>query len=604
MTFSQYIQKFANFFRPAASSPLLSIVVVVFNMQREAPRTLFSLSTAYQQGVSEADYEVVVVENGSSKPLAVEELAQFGPNFRYLWIDNASPSPAAAINRGVAQSRAAFVGIMIDGARIATPGVVYLALQSLQRFKRAVVGTVGFHLGPDTQMYSLQHGYNQIAEDELLASIDWRHHGYRLFNISALAGSSPRGWLDTINESNLIFMERMLFNELGGFDERFSLPGGGIVNLDFYRRACDLPNSTLLTLLSEATFHQIHGGVMTNQPATELPKRLQTYDEEHRLIRGTYFEKSSRIPVLFGPIRPEIIPWLHKSCDLIARTREPTPVPSKSEVAIPATMSMSDNADPASLQPGDKHYRAYVGRVENYDVVSALQFNLLTLLGLREQHYLLDLGCGSLRGGRLFIPYLQSGHYFGIEPNEWLIQEGIAHEIGMEQIALKQPCFAHNDDFNLDVFGSDAHFDFILAQSIFSHAGPSQIRHCLASARKALKSSGLLIATFGERTEDQAVDEWVYPGLNFYRWSAFAQYCAEAGLHCRKLDWPHPQQTWFVAAISLQRLEAVAATGVDFLPDDLVLTDMRIQERDAGRISGGFYRVWQARNASLEIKST
>jgi SAM-dependent methyltransferase len=235
--------------------------------------------------------------------------------------------------------------------------------------------------------------------------------------------------------------------------------------------------------------------------------------------------------------------------------------------------------------------------VENYDVVSALQFSLLTLLGLREHHQLLDVGCGSLRGGRLFIPYLQPGHYFGIEPNAWLIREGIAHEIGADLIALKQPRFAHNDDFNLAVF--DTRFDFILAQSIFSHAGPTQIRHGLASAHRALKPGGLLVATFGERLADEAVDEWVYPGLNFYRWSSLAGFCAEAGWHCRKLDWPHPQQTWFAAAIDLRRLEALAETGVDFLPDERVLTDRRVQERDAGR-RPGFYRVWRAQGVGRE----
>ncbi|MCB0131210.1 MAG: hypothetical protein KDD78_10185, partial [Caldilineaceae bacterium] len=129
-------------------------------------------------------------------------------------------------------------------------------------------------------------------------------------------GSSPTGWLGRINESNLIFLSRVLFNELGGFDERFSSPGGGIVNLDFYRRACDLPNSTLITLLSEATFHQVHGGAMANQPASELPQRLQACNEEHRRIRGAYFENSLQVPLLFGPIRPEIIPWLQKALDL------------------------------------------------------------------------------------------------------------------------------------------------------------------------------------------------------------------------------------------------------------------------------------------------
>lgn len=578
---------------PTPRTPHLSIIVVVYNMRREAPRTLHSLSPAYQLGVRGDDYEVIVVENGSTEPLKPEDIAQFGANFRYLWIDNASPSPAGAINRGVALSKAPFVGIMIDGARMATPGVIALAMQCLGRFERAVVGTVGFHLGPDVQMQSIGHGYNQAVEDELLASIDWRNQGYRLFEIGALAGSSPKGWLGSLNESNLIFLSRALFDELGGFDEQFNLPGGGLVNLDFYRRACELPNSLLITLLGEATFHQVHGGAITNQPAAELPQRLRTYGEDYQRIRGFYHESPTRPPLLFGHARPEIIPWLHKAGDFEIRSRSQTSiVPQPGEVIPPPAIMAADDANPDGLQPGDRHYRAYVGRVENYDVVSALQFNLLTLLGLREQHQLLDVGCGSLRGGRLFIPYLRPGHYFGIEPNAWLIQEGIAHEIGAELVALKQPRFAHNDDFNLDVF--DTGFDFILAQSIFSHAGPTQIRCGLASACGVLKPWGLLVATFGERIKDEARDEWVYPGLNFYRWSSMAGFCAEAGLHCRKLDWPHPQQTWFAAASDPRRLEALAETGVDFLPDELVLSDIRLQERDAGR-TPGFYRVWRKR---------
>jgi len=598
--FSRFTQRWSGLFKPVQLRPRLSIVVVVFNMRREAPRTLFTLSPAYQRNVDAADYEVIVVDNGSSEPLTAAEVAQFGPQFHSLRIDQAPPSPAAAINRGVALSKAPFVGIMIDGARMATPGVVAMALQCLQGFERAVVGTVGFHLGPDVQMQSISNGYNTAVEDALLDGIDWRNNGYRLFEISALAGSSPTGWLGTINESNLIFLPRGLFDELGGFDERFSLPGGGIVNLDFYRRACELPNSTLLTLLGEATFHQVHGGAMANQPAAELPQRLRACDEEYRRIQGAYFEKSLRTPLLFGPARPEIMPWLAKGCDLIARSHEQTLISPQMTIAQPSTAIPLGNASPTDLQPGDLHYRAYVGRVENYDVVSALQFNLLAQLGLREHHRLLDLGCGSLRGGRLFIPYLRPEHYFGIEPNQWLIQEGIAQEIGMELIALKRPHFAYNDDFNLGVFGDGCGFDFILAQSIFSHAGPSQIRRCLASARNVLAPSGLLIATFGERIEDHASDEWVYPGLNFYCWPTLARFCTDAGLHCRKLDWPHPQQTWFVAATDLQCLEDITATGVDFLPDELVLTDIRIQERDAGRISGGFYRVWRARKMELK----
>lgn len=63
-------------------------------------------------------------------------------------------------------------------------------------------------------------------------------------------------------------------------------------------------------------------------------------------------------------------------------------------------------------------YREYVGPETEYDLIGAMQFRLLSTLGLRENHKLLDFGCGSLRAGRLFIPYLNPGNYTGVEPNE------------------------------------------------------------------------------------------------------------------------------------------------------------------------------------------
>ena len=92
--------------------------------------------------------------------------------------------------------------------------------------------------------------------------------------------------------------------------------------------------------------------------------------------------------------------------------------------------SEEDNRLGKSLAPGSRHYRAYVGPPTDYDLVGAMQFNLLTNLGLREEHYLLDIGCGSLRAGKLLIPYLVPGRYFGIEPERWLIEEGIDNELG------------------------------------------------------------------------------------------------------------------------------------------------------------------------------
>lgn len=73
-------------------------------------------------------------------------------------------------------------------------------------------------------------------------------------------------------------------------------------------------------------------------------------------------------------------------------------------------------------------------------------FSLLYFLGLREYHYLLDIGCGSLRAGRFFIMYLKIGHYFGIDPEKWLIEEAIRKELGIDLIRIKKPTFSYDEN--------------------------------------------------------------------------------------------------------------------------------------------------------------
>lgn len=293
--------------------PRLSIVVIIYNMQREAPRTLFSLSDEFQRDVDPGDYEVIVVDNGSTEPLDPSHMPW--PNFRYCPVADANPSPAAAINYGVSLSDANAIGIMIDGARIASPGAIALALDTLTRFERPIVSTLGFHLGPDLQCRSIEAGYDRDTEDALLRSIQWRHNGYRLFEISAFADSSRFGWIGGVAESNLLFMPTQMFEELGGFEERFDIPGGGLVNLDFYRRACELRDSTLVQLLSEATFHQVHGGEMANQTMAEVGRRLVRYGKQYREIRGADYEKPDRPALIYGPMRPEVVNTMRQACE-------------------------------------------------------------------------------------------------------------------------------------------------------------------------------------------------------------------------------------------------------------------------------------------------
>jgi len=264
----------------------VSVVVVVYNMAREAPRTLHSLSAAYQRHIDPDDYEVIVVDNGSNPPFDPQVIEGLSGNFQLIRIDSASPSPAQAVNRGIAESRGKVIGVMIDGARMVTPGLLHFARHGAAIYDRAVVASVAWFLGFDDQRWALESGYDRKREDSLLKSIDWPADGYRLFEIGTLANSSSNGWFLPIAESNALFLRRELWEILGGFDERFDVPGGGLVNLDTYRRALELPNAELVVLLGEGSFHQIHGGVATNSDIDLFPDVLRPWVQQYETIRG------------------------------------------------------------------------------------------------------------------------------------------------------------------------------------------------------------------------------------------------------------------------------------------------------------------------------
>lgn len=307
----------------------VSVVIVACNMARELPRTLRSLSPSMQRGVAEGDCELIVVDNGSRPPVSI---ASPGWPLHLVRIEDASPSPAKAINIGVAQASGDLVGVMIDGARMASPGLLAGALMARGLHTRPVISTLGFHLGPDLQSRSVLSGYNQEQEDRLLDGSRWEKDGYRLFDISVFAGSSPNGWFNPINESNALFMPRQLWEEIGGYEEKFRSPGGGLVNLDTYARSCALPGSQLIVLLGEGTFHQFHGGVATN--ATTSP--WQDFHDEYVRIRGYPFQTPTVEPIYLGGVNPSVLKSIEWSASFARRKcaqeagLAPSPRPSKS----------------------------------------------------------------------------------------------------------------------------------------------------------------------------------------------------------------------------------------------------------------------------------
>jgi hypothetical protein len=280
----------------SGSRPKIAVVVVSYNMARELPRTIRSLSPIMQRGVDPADVEVILVDNGSTEPFDEAELRRIMPTLIVQRVADATPSPVPAVNLGLGLARADLVGVCIDGARMSSPGILAKALAASRLHPQPVIGTIAFHLGPEPQPLSIKEGYNQYREDQLLTASGWEADGYQLFPISSFAISSSGGWFQLPAESNLFFLKADHWQSLGGWDEHFRSPGGGLANLDMWARACLDPDSQVIMLLGEATFHQVHGGIATNN--TNAPHEL--FAQEYSKIRGRPYERPRTEVLYFG----------------------------------------------------------------------------------------------------------------------------------------------------------------------------------------------------------------------------------------------------------------------------------------------------------------
>jgi SAM-dependent methyltransferase len=224
--------------------------------------------------------------------------------------------------------------------------------------------------------------------------------------------------------------------------------------------------------------------------------------------------------------------------------------------------------------PGDKRnlndHRDYVGPREQYDVIGAAQFALLYALGLRAHHTLLDVGCGSLRAGRLLIAYLEAGRYTGVDPNRWLIDDALEHELGHDLAAIKRPRFDETADFDLAHLGR---FDFVLAHGVATNTGPAPLRALLRAIAATLADGGLAAITvihpdsgdadaLAVSLNDPAVAGWRYPDCYAYPPPEIAAAIDAAELTGRAIDWRHPRHRWWLLARTADGLppEAVLST--------------------------------------------
>jgi SAM-dependent methyltransferase len=175
--------------------------------------------------------------------------------------------------------------------------------------------------------------------------------------------------------------------------------------------------------------------------------------------------------------------------------------------------------------PAQKRH-ALVGRPHVWRMKREFQIEFLKSVGLRPEHYLLDIGCGTLRGGIPIIKYLHPRHYYGTEVRAVVLAEARKelHEAGLES---KEPRLILSTDVSsLDL---ERHFDFVWAYSVLIHLSDEILNDILRLAQGHLMQDGSFFANvnIGDRKDGHWHQGFplVWRSLEFY-----AERAADAGL--------------------------------------------------------------------------
>lgn len=139
-------------------------------------------------------------------------------------------------------------------------------------------------------------------------------------------------------------------------------------------------------------------------------------------------------------------------------------------------------------------HRNYVGG--KWDAIGDLQFNFMVEQGLIPTNCLLDIACGSLRGGVRFIKYLNAGNYLGLDKEESLLKTGVEKELGLKLFEEKRPQLIVSDRFEFTRCTRQP--EYSLSVSLFTHLSPKDITLCLANLRAFVRPGHKYYTTFFE----------------------------------------------------------------------------------------------------------
>lgn len=136
--------------------------------------------------------------------------------------------------------------------------------------------------------------------------------------------------------------------------------------------------------------------------------------------------------------------------------------------------------------------------------------------GLEPEHDLLDYGCGILRGGLYFVPYLEPGRYVGVDISNSRLEQG-RRLLSRVDIAEDRYATFWVRDCSLTELG-DRKFDFVWAHAVLMHMPEADIRALLTSLKRHLNSGALFFFTFfpseilgSDRVVKEQIRDFYYP---------------------------------------------------------------------------------------------
>jgi ABC-type polysaccharide/polyol phosphate transport system ATPase subunit len=135
-------------------------------------------------------------------------------------------------------------------------------------------------------------------------------------------------------------------------------------------------------------------------------------------------------------------------------------------------------------------------------------FDFLRRQGLRPDHYLLDVGCGSLSAAILLLPYMLQSHYWGFEKNVELFVAGSQIELPRAGVRVELGHFIVNDDFD---FSDAPSIDLAIASSLFRRLTLNAVARCIGGVVKKLAPDGRFYATWLDNPDPLDFDPVVHP---------------------------------------------------------------------------------------------